>query len=494
LIYPNTVLRGRTTYLSGHSFAPNTVYRLSVDVGSFGSPAAPATTLTSDLDGDFLAVYTLPADVPYSTTSVVVQVTAPDNTTVDATLAIEPPQLQPDHMKPVCGGQQITARGIGFADGTYTADAPGFTFPANPVAAADGTLALSARLDPALPARTTVTVTSVEHPQTSFSYVWDRDKSTAMAQLNPTGLRSTYFRASCLTPGETVTFHPLSSRDIAPAAVHADATGTATFAVGFIAVADRTPAPGVTFTGASSHQSGTAVTPVIAGTTLAAGKSMSGDTLLFSPRPPGYVAVSRCNLGISEYFADGTSTITWHAVPRNSATGCHLLLHANDGNLVLYNAAGHGIWSTDTAGTGTHNRLIMRDDGNLALYNDAGAPVWTSAVGVVRTPRAMGAGQSLLRGQSLVNGATRLILRTDGNLAVYRSGIAKWSTRTAGRGAVRLLLATTGELVLLTQAGHIVWSSHRNVGTGSPHLTALASGDVRVTDEYGNAVWRTGTN
>jgi len=49
----------------------------------------------------------------------------------------------------------------------------------------------------------------------------------------------------------------------------------------------------------------------------------------------------------------------------------------DDGNLVVYDTAGHPRWSSGTAGTGAHNRLVVQNDGNLVLYSAHGA-VWNT--------------------------------------------------------------------------------------------------------------------
>jgi hypothetical protein len=49
----------------------------------------------------------------------------------------------------------------------------------------------------------------------------------------------------------------------------------------------------------------------------------------------------------------------------------------HDGNLVIYDAQGNALWSSDTwqhAGS----RLVVQSDGNVVIYAPAGPPVWAT--------------------------------------------------------------------------------------------------------------------
>jgi hypothetical protein len=70
--------------------------------------------------------------------------------------------------------------------------------------------------------------------------------------------------------------------------------------------------------------------------------------------------------------------------------------------------------------------------------------------------------ESLAPGQSIVSsdGRFSLTLQPDGNLVLGRVGAeARWSTNTAGRGAVRLTMQSDGNLVLYTATLVALWSS-----------------------------------
>ena len=56
-------------------------------------------------------------------------------------------------------------------------------------------------------------------------------------------------------------------------------------------------------------------------------------------------------------------------------TGDHAVLQY-DGNLVLFDANGQTLWSSNTSTAGCAN-LVVQEDGNLVLYNATHA-VWAS--------------------------------------------------------------------------------------------------------------------
>ena len=189
-----------------------------------------------------------------------------------------------------------------------------------------------------------------------------------------------------------------------------------------------------------------------------------------------------------------------------------------DGNLVFYAAPGRAIWSTKTAGTGSHNRLTIQDDGNLVLRNNAGKTLWQSRSGkeILSTGQRIGPGQRLINVHASSSTPTTLTMRpdgdlvvgyrgaavwasnthvagsyatmqSDGNLVIYGGGRALWSTRTAGRGGVhgiRIILdvSTNGRFELQALPGdaggaiHGIWLSSTKLGeTGLLHAQSVRS-------------------
>jgi hypothetical protein len=52
----------------------------------------------------------------------------------------------------------------------------------------------------------------------------------------------------------------------------------------------------------------------------------------------------------------------------------------HDGNLVIYTRSNKPVWQSHTGGAGPHTRLQIRRDGNLVLYKKD-RPIWSSRAG-----------------------------------------------------------------------------------------------------------------
>jgi putative cell wall-binding protein len=87
----------------------------------------------------------------------------------------------------------------------------------------------------------------------------------------------------------------------------------------------------------------------------------------------------------------------------------NLHMQSNDGNLVLYNAAGRAIWATNRLGG---QYAVLQSDGNLVVYKSDRSVVWAS--------------------NTAGRGANRLVLQNDGNLVLYSPSGAVWASNTAG--------------------------------------------------------------
>lgn len=85
-------------------------------------------------------------------------------------------------------------------------------------------------------------------------------------------------------------------------------------------------------------------------------------------------------------------------VPYVSDDRSYYLLFQNDGNLVVYNADQHAIWSTQTDGKHV-TQCVMQSDGNLVLY-DGKSPLWDTKT------------------YSYSGTKTKLVMQNDGNLVI----------------------------------------------------------------------------
>jgi RHS repeat-associated protein len=146
----------------------------------------------------------------------------------------------------------------------------------------------------------------------------------------------------------------------------------------------------------------------------------------------------------------------------------------SDGNFVVYDANGVGLWSSGTYGTNA-DRLNMEDDGRIIIYKSA----WNSGTSdgqfygnAIAHPGCdvgnSGLGQTgvLGSGSCLVspNGRFELLIQGDGNLVIYDRSLtpnkALWSTGTATSPAdpgyaMRTLYSydTLGNLLRVDQKG-----------------------------------------
>jgi len=85
------------------------------------------------------------------------------------------------------------------------------------------------------------------------------------------------------------------------------------------------------------------------------------------------------------------------------------------------------------------DRLVMQTDGNLVLYAGPGVALWAS--GTNNHPGSVA------------------VMQGDGNLVVYAPGnVSVWGSGTNGRGASTLLLQSDGNLVLRGPGG-VTWST-----------------------------------
>lgn len=168
---------------------------------------------------------------------------------------------------------------------------------------------------------------------------------------------------------------------------------------------------------------------------------------------------------------------TWVQQTPYDARYTHLSLWLRpDGNLVLINSSNAILWSSGTTGKGAV-QAAMSDNGRLMLLNAAGKSVWSTDSG----PSALGAGDRVAPGGHLaqvqhlwqeVNGGPavrRSIVRVgtmqpDGNYVVQCNSHLYWQTNTHVPGS-SLVLRGWG-VVVQSPAGKIIWSSPPLRGTG----------------------------
>lgn len=91
------------------------------------------------------------------------------------------------------------------------------------------------------------------------------------------------------------------------------------------------------------------------------------------------------------------------------------------------------------------------------------------------------------------DGRFQLAMQSDGNLVLYFSGSALWSSNTAGTGASDAVMQDDGNFVLYTGGGTAVWSS-ATAGSGcGTYLAVQTDGNMVIYNGAGTSLWSTGT-
>ena len=87
----------------------------------------------------------------------------------------------------------------------------------------------------------------------------------------------------------------------------------------------------------------------------------------------------------------------------------------------------------------------------------------------------------------------KLVMQSDGNLVLYDSGVAKWSTGTANRSTAYAIMQSDGNFVLYDTNHQSIWSSNT---AGNPHaqLIVQTDGNVVIKTTSGNVIWATNTS
>lgn len=222
---------------------------------------------------------------------------------------------------------------------------------------------------------------------------------------------------------------------------------------------------------------------------LVGGQSLSaGQSLPSLPSGQHQLAVAPQG-GAGAAVTSRTCPALFGIMPPGSLNGTGLLAMQTDGNLVFYPAAG-APWSTGTW-TSPGSYLTLQPDGNLVLYTPGGQPLWWSGGTCDRmlsyqksafVPWLAPQLPTMLAGDQMVspNRRTVFTMQSDGNLVLYRDGVARWSTGTWGNPGARLVLQPDGNLVVYSAAGAPLWWTGTSYGPQPP--TDSGSTTVVVVD------------
>ena len=178
------------------------------------------------------------------------------------------------------------------------------------------------------------------------------------------------------------------------------------------------------------------------------------------------------------------------------STGGHnapgILTMQGDGNLVYLSMGGDLWWNSQTPGhDGQGVSLVMQDDGNAVANTAAGQYVWDTRTNGTSPPGYwLGPGGALNAGEWRNSPSGEYSLQnqiSDGNLVLYRSGCAVWST---GMGALGwAAVEDDGRLWLHRQDGSN-WISDNSSGGSGAHLEVRDSGDLVVVGADNSIYWQ----
>jgi hypothetical protein len=275
------------------------------------------------------------------------------------------------------------------------------------------------------------------------------------------------------------------------------------------------------FTGwfGSTQATGEILTNSLATNTLGTGTTLNAGDYIISPNGK-FVTTMQYDGNLVTYTGN-------RAVWNSGTPGSYgnYAVFQNDGNFVVYTAAGNALWWTGTWGMSadrvtigddgnlrvytsttekynTNNKvntyavnkvgnqiasetrlnpgdyvqsldyrysLVMQSDGNLVMYSADGAPIWNSGTGGKPGSYA--------------------VLQNDGNLVVYNAANAPlWWTGTWSKGASTLKMQNDGNLVLYRNSDNeftwATWSHQNNYQVNTYISTQIASGTTLHAGEY----------
>jgi hypothetical protein len=168
------------------------------------------------------------------------------------------------------------------------------------------------------------------------------------------------------------------------------------------------------------------------------------------------------------------------------------------GNLVAYDF-GRRMWETRTTGNGA-STLRVQDDGNLVVYRGDNRATWASRTsGKVPPPQPAAGTDRIAPGQGLWRAGTFLqspseryrviVHKVSGRLAVRDQTTGRYVFTSPGGDSDWLRLQPDGNLVLVTRAGKVLWSSGTG-GKGVSDLVLRNNGNlVLYQRSTGNVTW-----
>ncbi|KAL0919710.1 hypothetical protein M5K25_011825 [Dendrobium thyrsiflorum] len=183
------------------------------------------------------------------------------------------------------------------------------------------------------------------------------------------------------------------------------------------------------------------------------------------------------------------NTVLWSSHTEGNDKDCYLSLVPN-GELYIYGDGDKMVWRSETGGDYGHYALVLQPNASTLLSSSILllliASCSSTSFGNLLKPS-----DGLRAGELLSIGDYKFAMQRDCNLVLYENDSVLWASKTQGMGTnCRLYLQSTGELLIISGLGIIVWRSETGTAYGNYVLVLQPNGNVVI---YGSSVWSTGT-
>ncbi|WP_371502316.1 DUF6531 domain-containing protein [Kitasatospora sp. NBC_00374] len=211
---------------------------------------------------------------------------------------------------------------------------------------------------------------------------------------------------------------------------------------------------------------------------------------------PTKVDVNRPGLGTGtqNHTYDQAGRLTSGCPLAPSTVGC-----AAGALTYTYDKVGNRLTQTDAFGTTTStydaaDQLTRSTTGSATTTYTYDADGNTTTVNTPFQDQTIAGGTVLESGTVVASNSTRLIMQADGNLVLYAidTGLAVWSSGTAGHPGAHATMQADGNLVVASADGTTLWSTNTGGNTGA-YAKVQDTGSLVVLDTAQKALWSSGT-
>jgi antitoxin component of MazEF toxin-antitoxin module len=180
-----------------------------------------------------------------------------------------------------------------------------------------------------------------------------------------------------------------------------------------------------------------------------------------------------------------TGEVKWHAgtAPNRGA----VTTMQRDGNLTIVSAENKPLWHTGTQGTGVN--LHVQNDGNLTVRLPDGTVLWALSDEIAGKAQ-LRPGQALRAGEERhsLDGKITLRMQEDGNLVLLNdAGKVLWHAGTAPNPGAKATMQRDGNLTVVSAANKPLWHTATQGSEVTTHIQNDGNLTVRTRD--GKVLW-----